>query len=503
MELSLSLSFSFLLLLLLSIKLLLSTTKPPLHLPPSPPSRPITGHLHLFKKPLHRTLTRLSATHGPILRLQFGSRPVLLVSSPQLTTEIFTKHDVTFANRPKFPSAKHISNDYTTFVSSSYGPNWRNLRRIATVEVLSSHRLSQCEHVRSDEVRLLARRLFVNSEWENGFAKLDVRISFFELVLNVIMRMIAGKRYYGEETEDSKEARRFKHMVEEAVSIAGASNLQDFLPVLRLFDFGGVQKRMKNLAAVRNELSQKLIDEMRSLRGERREKTMIGDLLELQLNEPELYTDVAIRSLCLSILQAGTDTSSNTMEWALSLLLNHTSKLLKSRTEIDEIIGFDRLISESDLQNLPYLQNIITETLRLYPVVPLLVPHENSEDCKIGGFDVPRGTMLLVDVYGMQRDPNVWEDPTEFKPERFEDGKGEGKWRCPFGMGRRGCPGEALAKKIIQLTIGMMIQCFEWQRIEGKEVDMTEGSGITMPRKVALEAMYQPRKEMVPLLKRI
>ncbi|KAJ4770809.1 Cytochrome P450 [Rhynchospora pubera] len=507
MESSLSyLSLSLLIsIIFISIKLILSSKTKTRRLPPSPPSRPIIGHLHLFKKPLHRTLTNLSSIHGPVLHLQFGSRPVLLVSSPDLANEIFTTHDVTFANRPKFPSAKHVSNNYTTFVSSSYGPNWRNLRRIATIEVLSSHRLLCSTEIRSDEVRCLARSLFVNSAKNEGFTKVDMRLRLFELVLNVIMRMIAGKRYYGENAEDSKDARRFKEMVEEATALAGASNLQDFFPILRLFDFGGVQKRAARLAATRNELSQSLIDEHRKTgsREGSKKKTMIADLLELQPAEPEVYTDTVIRCLCLSILQAGTDTSANTMEWIMSLLLNNPQVLHKARDEIEKYVGCDRLIEESDLTNLPYLHCVINETLRLYPVVPLLVPHESSKDCSLGGYSIPAGTMLFVNVYAIQRDPKIWEEPTKFKPERFEDGKAEGNWMLPFGMGRRGCPGEGLARKVMGLAIGTLVQCFEWERIGTEEVDMTEGSGITMPRAVRLEAMYRPRSKMIPVLQKL
>jgi len=126
-----------------------------------------------------------------------------------------------------------------------------------------------------------------------------------------------------------------------------------------------------------------------------------------------------------SMLVAGTDTSSDTVEWAMSLLLNNPDKLRKAQAEIEEKIGNKKLLEESDLQNLPYLQCIITETLRLYPAGPLLVPHESSEDCIVGGYNVQKGTMLLVNVYRIHRDPSTWEDPEEFVPERFENTNGE------------------------------------------------------------------------------
>lgn len=207
-----------------------------------------------------------------------------------------------------------------------------------------------------------------------------------------------------------------------------------------------------------------------------------------------------ISSLLQSLLQAGTDTSSNTIEWAMSLLLNNGEALTKAREEIDVRVGNERLVEESDLSNLPYLQCVIAETLRLYPAGPLLVPHESSNECVVGGYNIPQGTMLLVNAYYIQRDAKTWEEPTKFKPERFENGKGEGKWMIPFGMGRRRCPGKGLAMREVGLVLGTLIQCFEWKRVGKEELDMDEGSGLTLPKAVPLEAMYSPRQAMINVL---
>ena len=141
------------------------------------------------------------------------------------------------------------------------------------------------------------------------------------------------------------------------------------------------------------------------------------------------------------LLNAGTDTSSVTVEWTMCLLLNNPRMLEKARAEIDTYVGTNRLIDEPDLSKLPYLHNIIQETFRLCPPGPLLVPHESSDDCKIGGYDVPRGTILFVNAWEIHRDPKVWDDPTSFKPERYEGLKVEASRLMPFGMGRRSCPG--------------------------------------------------------------
>jgi cytochrome P450 len=169
----------------------------------------------------------------------------------------------------------------------------------------------------------------------------------------------------------------------------------------------------------------------------------------------------------------------------MALLLNHPASMAKARAEIDKVVGTVRILEESDLPDLPYLQFVVMETLRLHPIAPLLAPHESSADCSVAGYDIPAGTMLLFNVHATHMDTRVWgEDAERFSPERFESGKSDGKWMLPFGMGRRQCPGEGLAMKVVSLALGTLVQCFEWRRVGDQEVDMAEGSGLTVPKAV-------------------
>lgn len=206
------------------------------------------------------------------------------------------------------------------------------------------------------------------------------------------------------------------------------------------------------------------------------------------------------------MLSAGTDTTAATMEWALSLLLNNPEALKRAQTEIDtQTGGSSRLIQESDLPKLPYLHGIINETLRMYPAAPVLVPHESSEECVIEGFQVPKGTMLLVNLWAIQNDPKLWEEPQKFMPERFLklEGQRDGFKLMPFGYGRRGCPGENMAMHVAGLVLGTLIQCFEWERDGEELVNMSEGPGLTMPRVYPLLAKCRPRPIMTDLLSRL
>ncbi|XP_048335698.1 cytochrome P450 81Q32-like [Ziziphus jujuba] len=463
------------------------------NLPPGPFSLPIIGHLHLLKPPVHRTLRRLSQNYGPIFTLWFGSRRVVVVSSPLAVEECFTKNDVVLANRPRLLMGKHVYYNYTTVVVCPYGDHRRNLRRIGSLEIFSSSRLNMFLGIRKDEIKLLLCKLSHNSRQK--FSKVEMKSSLAKLTFNITMRMVAGERYYGDDaTTDKEEAQNFREVIEEVMVCGGTTNPRDFLAILKWIGINGFERRIQKLAKKTDRLLQGLIEQHRRSQGSR--NTMIDHLLSLQQSQPEYYTDQIIKGFILIMILAGTDTSAVTLEWAMSNLLNHPHVLEKAKAELDAQIGQQRLVDESDLSKLPYLQNIISETLRLYPAAPLLGPHFSSEDCTVGGYHRPCDTILLVNAWAIHRDPELWDDPESFKPERFENGEVEIYKLMPFGIGRRACPGIGLAQRVVGLTLASLIQCFEWERVSEKLVDMTEGNGLTMPKALPLEAMCKAR-EMV------
>ncbi|KAL0314943.1 UNVERIFIED_CONTAM: cytochrome [Sesamum angustifolium] len=340
--------------------------------------------------------------------------------------------------------------------------------------------------IRVDEVKSTIRALNRASEQRR---MVDMQKAFSELTMNVVMRMIAGKRYYGENVEEMEEGWRFREIVKDTL-LLDPSNMGDFLPAIRWLGVGGVEKGLVELQRKRDAFMQELVEgckrRFKSCGGgdgdvvaEGKTKTMIEMLLALQAKEPEYYTDALIRSLMLVLLIAGTDSSAGTMEWALSLLLNHPHVLKKAQCEIDNHIGHDRLIDEADITELQYLRCIVNETLRLH--------YATGERAAI------------------HNDPKNWEDATEFKPERFEglEGNGDGFRLMPFGSGRRGCPGEALAVRMVGLGLGSMIQCFDWERVGKELVDMTEGLGLSMHKAEPLMAYCRARPVAGKLLSQI
>jgi cytochrome P450 len=200
-----------------------------------------------------------------------------------------------------------------------------------------------------------------------------------------------------------------------------------------------------------------------------------------------------------ALILGGTDTTTVTLTWALSLLVNNREALEKAQNELDSQVGRHRQVNESDVKKLVYLQAITKETLRLYPAAPLLAPHESTEDCTLGNYHVPARTRLLVNLWKLHRDPNVWQDPCTFQPERFLtshkdfDFRGQNFEFIPFGSGRRICPGISLAIQVIQLTLAQLLHGFEITAPSDEPVDMTETVGLTNMKATPLEVLLTPR----------
>ncbi|KAJ9567046.1 hypothetical protein OSB04_003012 [Centaurea solstitialis] len=356
--------FSFLPLLLLSKFLLLTHNRNHTNLPPSPLSFPIFGHFHLLRDPLHRVLHKLSLKYGPVFTLRFGSYPVLILSSPSTVEECFTKNDVS-EDRPRLITRKIMKCDYTSIIAAPFGPYWRKLRRITTIELFSITRLSTYLDIRQDEIRSLIKTLFRESIDHDYFTKVGLRSKLQDMSFTIIMRIVSGKRNFGPELNDLKEEINFRDMITEILKVGSGSYRSDLFPFLRWIDFQGMKMTLSRIKAKRDAF----LDENGKKDGVSNNK-MIDAMLSLHESKPESYSDQILKGIMLTILLVCTDTSAVTIEWAMSLLLNHPHVLQKASTEVDEHVGQDHVIQEHELHKLRYLQNIVNETLRLFPTTP-------------------------------------------------------------------------------------------------------------------------------------
>ncbi|XP_027365745.1 3,9-dihydroxypterocarpan 6A-monooxygenase-like [Abrus precatorius] len=466
--------------------------------PPSPPSLPIIGHLHLISHLPHKSFHALSTRYGPIIQLSLGSLQCVVVSTPEIAKHFLKTHEPSFSNRFVSSAIHRLSYGSKGFLFAPYGSSWKFMKKICMSELLGGRTLDMLLHVREQETLRFLRVLERKGKAREA---VDVGAELLTLTNSVISRMTMSRTCY----DNDSDAADVRKMVVDTVELAGKFNVSDFVWFCRSLDLQGMKKRVEEIMERFDVMMERVIEEHQMERVERKESgegEKVRDLLDilLDIHEDEStevkLTRENIKALIMDIFMAGTDTSAITMEWALAELINNPHVMEKARQEIDSVTGNNRLIQESDLPNLPYLRAIIKETLRIHPTSPF-IGRESSESCNVCGYEIPAKTLLFVNLWSMGRDPNIWENPLEFRPERFigEENqlhvRGQNFQLMPFGTGRRACPGASLALQVVPTNLGAMIQCFEW-KVNGP-VSMEEKPAMTIPRAHPLICVPVPR----------
>ncbi|KDP38422.1 hypothetical protein JCGZ_04347 [Jatropha curcas] len=470
---------------------------------------PVIGHLHLLggaDKLLHQTLGTMVDKYGPVFNIRIGSRRALVVASVESAKECFTLNDKILASRPTTAATKHMCYNHAVFGFAPFSPHWREMRKIVMLELLSNRSLEMIKQVQHTELDLGIRKLY--GLWaKNSCLPLLFELNrwFDDLTLNVIVRVVAGKQYAGSSNDD--ESKRCRKAISEFYHLMGIFVASDALPFLWWLDLKGHVKAMKKTAEDLDVILSGWLNKHRQRRisvpGEvKSEKDFIDMMLSLEekgrMSGFQYDADTSIKSTCLALIAGAGDTITTTLTWAMSLLLNNQPSLKKAQEELDLHVGIERQVVESDIKNLVYLQAIVKETLRLYPVAPL-IPREFMEDCSIAGYRVPAGTRLLVNVGKIQRDPKFWTNPLAFQPERFLenhtniDVRGHHFELIPFGSGRRSCPGASFALHTLHLTLARLLHMFDLRTSMDKPVDMTETPGTHTPKATPLEVLLSPR----------
>eukprot|EP01018_Ginkgo_biloba_P016194 Gb_24534 [translate_table: standard] len=467
-------------------------------LPPGPSPWPIIGNLHLLGELPHRSLGDLAKKYGSIMFLRLGFVPTVVVSSPQMAELFLKTHDAVFASRPLTAAGKHVSYNNQDVVFAPYGAYWRHMRKVCTLELLTVKRLESFKSVREEEVSLM-----IDSIWKesgHGVKPVDLSKRISSLTLNIMCRMLTGKTYSNYDSE----GREFNNMFHEIAAVDGAFNIGDFIPFLNWLDLQGLIRRMKKVFNIYDAFAEKVIDEHIERRKEKglTSNDFVDALLDISETRTMEITRENIKAIILDMMAAGSDTSSTTLGWAMSELLKNPHVMKKAQEELESVVGKSRRVNESDLPRLEYLPCVVKEILRLYPAAPLMLPHEAMEACNVGGYDIPAKARLIVNVWAIGRDPSAWEDPLTFKPERFigrniDPSRGQYFELLPFGAGRRGCPGGPLAIGVLEMALAQLLHCFDWSlEFDPSTLDMSEGFGITIPRKVHLYALPKPRLDM-------
>nr|BAB87838.1 flavonoid 3'-hydroxylase [Torenia hybrid cultivar] len=476
-----------------SLRLLLFSGQGRRLLPPGPRPWPLVGNLpHLGPKP-HASMAELARAYGPLMHLKMGFVHVVVASSASAAEQCLRVHDANFLSRPPNSGAKHVAYNYEDLVFRPYGPKWRLLRKICAQHIFSVKAMDDFRRVREEEVAILSRALA-------GKRAVPIGQMLNVCATNALSRVMMGRRVVGhaDGTNDAK-AEEFKAMVVELMVLSGVFNISDFIPFLEPLDLQGVASKMKKLHARFDAFLTEIVRERchgQINNGGAHQDDLLSTLISfkgLDDGDGSRLTDTEIKALLLNLFAAGTDTTSSTVEWAVAELLRHPKTLAQVRQELDSVVGKNRLVSETDLNQLPYLQAVVKETFRLHPPTPLSLPRLAEDDCEIDGYLIPKGSTLLVNVWAIARDPKVWADPLEFRPERFLTGgekadvdvKGNDFELIPFGAGRRICAGVGLGIRMVQLLTASLIHAFDLDLANGllpQNLNMEEAYGLTLQR---------------------
>ncbi|XP_051133991.1 salviol synthase-like [Andrographis paniculata] len=459
------------------------------NLPPGPRKLPVIGNLHQlvagFQLP-HQTLSDLARKYGPMMHLQLGEVITVVISSPDAAQEIMKTHDVAFANRPSLLAPEILFYKNTDIVFSPYSEYWRQLRKICTIELLSAKRVQSYKTLREGEVSKLCQWI---ASKEGSVIELSEKVSLN--TCDIVMQASLGY--------NTTELAEFTLIVEETVELMAGMTLGDFFPSIKLIGLiTGIKRRAERLHKHSDRILGNIIDECKATKDEPKLRENLVDVL-VKLNDEghELHLTIEnIKSVLRDMFTAGIETSSTTVNWAMTEMLKHPKILKNAQNELRMVFKDKGHVDEADFDKLKYLKLVIKETLRLHPPAPLLAPRENSEQCKIHGYNIPAKTRVMVNVWSMGRDPKYWDDAESFVPERFLDNpvdfKGSNFEYLPFGAGRRICPGMSFGLANVELPLAMFLYHFDWLLPDGmkpEDLAMEETFGITTKRKDPLHVI--------------
>ncbi|PSS14168.1 Trans-cinnamate 4-monooxygenase [Actinidia chinensis var. chinensis] len=454
-------------------------------LPPGPIPVPVFGNwLQVGDDLNHRNLTDLARKFGKILLLRMGQRNLVVVSSPDLAKDVLHTQGVEFGSRTRNVVFDIFTGKGQDMVFTVYGDHWRKMRRIMTVPFFTNKVVQQYRAGWEDEARRVVEDVRADPEAATNGIVLRRRLQL--LMYNNMFRIMFDRRF--ESVEDPLFV-KLKVLNGERSRLAQSFeyNYGDFIPILRPF-LRGYLKICKEVKDRRLKLFKDyFVDERKKLASTKSMdsnslKCAIDHILDAQ-QKGEINEDNVLY-IVENINVAAIETTLWSIEWGIAELVNHPEIQAKLRQELDTVLGQGTQITEPDTYKLPYLQAVIKETLRLRMAIPLLVPHMNLHEAKLGGYDIPAESKILVNAWWLANNPENWKNPEEFRPERFleEEAKVEANGNdfkyLPFGVGRRSCPGIILALPILGITLGRLVQNFELLPPPGQsKIDTSEKGG--------------------------
>ncbi|XP_062557655.1 cytochrome P450 306a1 [Armigeres subalbatus] len=464
--------------------------------PPGPMGLPIVGYLPFISstKP-YVTLTNLGQMYGPIFSLQMGQVDAVVLTSPDLIRDTLKREETT-GRAPLFITHGIMGGHG---IICAEGNLWRDQRRLST-EWLRKMGMTKFGPTRSTlEARILAgvNELLqdLKRESEKVFA-FDPAPLVHHILGNLMNDIVFGLKY----ERDDATWQYLQHLQEEGVKHIGVSMAVNFLPFLRhlpaskrIIEFllNGKAKTHKIYDSIIEKQRNRLVgkdagddDEVTDLQPD---CILSNFLRETRRREsdgrPELAfcSDVQLRHLLADLFGAGVDTTFTTLRWLMLFLALDKDVQGRLRQEMASRLQGEPCLN--DMDSLPYLKACVAEAQRLRTVVPLGIPHGAVSDITIGGYKVPKNSMIIPLLWSVHMDPKLWPDPERFNPDRFLDDAGQYTAPAhfmPFQTGKRMCLGDELARMILLLYTARLFWHFELAAYNPEALDLTGVCGITL-----------------------
>nr|XP_043617129.1 cytochrome P450 78A5-like [Erigeron canadensis] len=461
---------------------------------PGPPGIPFLGLVFAFTSSLtHRTLAKLAVACNakPLMAFSVGLTRFVIASNPETAKEIL--NSTAFADRPVKESAYELL-FHRAMGFAPYGDYWRTLRRISATHLFSPKRVSGFGAFRQNIGLQMVAQICTSME-QNGVVEVKKLLHFASL--NNVMMSVFGRSYDDFSRDEGLE---LEELVSEGYELLGIFNWSDHFPVVSWFDFQGVRRRCRDLVSKVNVFVADIIKQHRDKRSFGGGATTVsdGDFVDvlLDLEAENKFADADMIAVLWEMIFRGTDTVAILLEWILARMVLHPDIQAKAQAEIERVVGRHRAVNDSDLDNLPYLQSIVKETLRVHPPGPLLSWARLAiHDTQVGPHVVPAGTTAMVNMWSITHDERVWSEPEVFNPERFlkEDVAimGSDLRLAPFGAGRRVCPGKAMGLATVHLWLAQLLQNFKW--VKAGPVDLSECLKLSLEMKNPLACMAVAR----------
>ncbi|XP_078674006.1 cytochrome P450 2U1-like isoform X1 [Branchiostoma floridae x Branchiostoma belcheri] len=451
-------------------------------LPPYPAGRvPVLGHLLALGGATHLKLTAWRRQYGDVFTVRMGMEDVVVLNGYTAVKDALVDRSELFASRPENYMLDSTVGFGQDIVAARWGSEFKQRRRFASTALknlgMKAGTGSIEENIR-EEANFLRNRIAGYEGKPVGVAH-DVTVA----VANVICSMALGKRYdYEDET--------FRELSEAIVTVmaeVGAGQIISVFPLLRFVP--GVNRASLSvsgqLAKIQKVLKEEMVRHRENLDRANPRDFLDACLLELELQEKvEGLTEENVMYMAQNLFFAGTDTTTNTLLWSLLYMTLNPDVQNKVQQELDAVVG-ESLPALSHRSRLPYVNACLLEVMRIRPIAPLAVPHATTETVKVRGYDIPKGTQVLPNLYALHMDPAYWPDPDRFDPGRFLDAEGnvinKPESFMPFSGGRRVCLGEQLARMELFLFFSTLLQSFTFKTPEGAPAPTTDGAfGLTL-----------------------